>query len=78
MRALEDFDVTVTFCFTPEHRGIGAHHTSPPFVPEEFAAFCSEMVERYAPRQTERPARGGSRSAVRPLALETSPTFGSR
>ena len=50
MAALEDFDVTVTFCFTPEHRGIASHHTSAPLVPEEFAAFCAEMVERYAPR----------------------------
>ena len=30
MAALEPFDVTVTFCFTPEHRGIAPHHTSPP------------------------------------------------
>ena len=32
MEALADFDVTVTFCFTPEHRGIAPHHTSPPLV----------------------------------------------
>ncbi|MDR7039960.1 beta-xylosidase [Methylobacterium sp. BE186] len=49
MEALADFDVTVTFCFTPEHRGIAPHHTSPPLVREEFAAFCAEMVRRYAP-----------------------------
>ncbi|WP_099901034.1 glycosyl hydrolase, partial [Methylobacterium frigidaeris] len=30
MEALAEFDVTVTFCFTPEHRGIAPHHTSPP------------------------------------------------
>lgn len=48
MRALEAFDVTVTFCFTPEHRGPGAHHTSPPHVPEEFAEFCAAMLRRYA------------------------------
>lgn len=52
MQALEDFDVTVTFCFTPEHRGIEPHHTSAPQVPEEFAEFCKEMIERYAPRQS--------------------------
>jgi beta-xylosidase len=52
MRALADFDVTVTFCFTPEHRGIAPHHTSAPQVPEEFAAFCAQMIERYAPRST--------------------------
>jgi beta-xylosidase len=48
MEALEDFDVTVTFCFTPEHRGIAPHHTSAPRVPEEFAEFCAAMVARYA------------------------------
>lgn len=52
MEALQDFDVTVTFCFTPEHRGIAPHHTSPPQVPEEFAAFCAQMIERYAPRSS--------------------------
>jgi beta-xylosidase len=48
MRALEEFDVTVTFCFTPEHRGFAPHHTSPPQVPEEFAEFCATMIRRYA------------------------------
>ena len=48
MAALEEFDVTVTFCFTPEHRGLEAHHTSPPLVPPEFADFCARMVRRYA------------------------------
>jgi beta-xylosidase len=49
MDALSDFDVTLTFCFTPEHRGIAPHHTSAPQVPQEFADFCAEMVMRYAP-----------------------------
>ncbi|MGG5809378.1 beta-xylosidase [Falsiroseomonas sp. CW058] len=49
MEALRDFDVTVTFCFTPEHRGPGRHHTSPPYEPAEFAEFCAAMVRRYAP-----------------------------
>src|SRR5512133_178384 len=40
MRALEPFDVTVTFCFTPEQRGVRPHHTSPPQQVEEFAEFC--------------------------------------
>jgi beta-xylosidase len=52
MRALEDFQVTVTYCFTPEHRGIAPHHTSPPLVPEEFAEFCGEMTKRYCPTQS--------------------------
>jgi beta-xylosidase len=48
MRALEPFDTTLTFCFTPEAKGIAPHHTSPPRHPEEFAGFCAEMVRRYA------------------------------
>jgi len=35
MDALAEFDVTVTFCFTPEHRGIAPHHTSAPLVNAE-------------------------------------------
>jgi beta-xylosidase len=48
MDALADFEVTVTFCFTPEHRGIAPHHTSAPQVHEEFAEFCAAMIARYA------------------------------
>jgi beta-xylosidase len=47
MRALEEFAVTVTFCFTPEHRGIEPHYPSPPLVEEEFAEFCVAMLRRY-------------------------------
>jgi beta-xylosidase len=53
MKALEPFDVTVTYCFTPEHKGIQPHHTSPPKDPYEFAQFCAEMTRRYAPAQAE-------------------------
>lgn len=48
MLALDDFDVTLTFCFTPEHRGLNAHHTSPPIHTEEYADFCARMTRRYA------------------------------
>jgi beta-xylosidase len=48
MEALAEFQVTVTFCFTPEHRGLAPHHTSPPIAKEEFAEFCAAMVRRYA------------------------------
>jgi beta-xylosidase len=53
MDALAEFDVTLTFCFTPEHRGIQPHHTSPPQVPEEYAEFCARMVRRYASSTTK-------------------------
>jgi len=55
MEALEPFDTTVTFCFTPEHRGIAPHHTSPPQEPAEFADFCARMIERYAPATASQP-----------------------
>jgi len=48
MRALEGFDVTLTFCFTPESCGIAPHHTSAPKEPEQYAEFCARMLRRYA------------------------------
>ncbi len=47
MKLLEPFELTLTYCFTPEHKGIRAHHTSPPANPEEYAEFCAEMTRRY-------------------------------
>jgi beta-xylosidase len=52
MEALAEFDVTVTFCFTPQHLGIAPHHTSPARDPQAFADFCAWMIERYAPAST--------------------------
>jgi beta-xylosidase len=48
MRALEPFQVTVTYCFTPEALGVKPHHTSPPKNPDAFAEFCARMTRRYA------------------------------
>jgi beta-xylosidase len=48
MTALADFDVTLTYCFTPGSRGVRDHYTSPPQRIEEFADFCAEMTKRYA------------------------------
>ncbi|MDP9034181.1 MAG: beta-xylosidase [Myxococcota bacterium] len=47
-RALEPFEVTATFCYTPESRGVRAHYTSPPARIEDFADFCARMTRRYA------------------------------
>jgi beta-xylosidase len=47
MRAIEEFQLTITFCFTPESRGIQPHHTSAPRDPQEFTDFCAEMMRRY-------------------------------
>ena len=48
MEALQDFEVTLTFCFTPQHLGVGPHHTSPARDPQAFADFCGGMIDRYA------------------------------
>jgi beta-xylosidase len=47
MRALERFEVTLTYCFTPEASGLRPHHNSPPRDPREFADFCARMTRRY-------------------------------
>jgi beta-xylosidase len=59
MEALGDFEVMVTFCFTPEHLGLAPHHTSAPREPQGFADFCAAMVERYAPAVPARALSGG-------------------
>jgi beta-xylosidase len=59
MRALEEFEVTLTYCFTPEHRGLAPHHTSPPQVIEEYADFCARMTRRYASGAGFEPATEG-------------------
>ena len=56
MEALEEFETTVTFCFTPEHLGVAPHHTSCPQDPLYFADFCARMIERYAPAQSRKAA----------------------
>jgi beta-xylosidase len=48
MKALDEFDLTITFCYTPESKGIQPHHTSAPKNNEEFAEFCVTMMHRYA------------------------------
>ncbi len=47
MRVLEDFDTTITLCFTPPSRGKAPNCTSPPVDPSEFAQFAREVVRRY-------------------------------
>jgi beta-xylosidase len=47
MRALEPFEVTVTYCFTPEHKGKAPHYTSPPISNADFAEWCAMITRRY-------------------------------
>jgi len=74
MEALADFDVTVTFCFTPQHLGIEPHHTSPARDPQAFADFCAWMIDRYANgRHARTPVvRPATTPELVPLALELS------
>ncbi|WP_458759595.1 beta-xylosidase [Afipia sp. TerB] len=65
MDALAEFEVTVTFCFTPEHRGTAPHHTSPPLAPEEFAEFCARMIQRYCDRTGLAPSMSAPARAER-------------
>ena len=62
MRALEEFEVMLTFCFTPESCGVRPHHTSAPKKLEQYAEFCAAMTRRYAPgllSTSRRAARSG-------------------
>ncbi|MFM2042760.1 MAG: hypothetical protein RLY86_1336 [Pseudomonadota bacterium] len=70
MEALAEFEVTVTFCFTPDHEGVEPHYTSPPRDASAFADFCAAMVERYA-HQIRRPA--AATAPLVPARLVTSP-----
>ncbi len=47
MRALDEFRVCLTLCYTPESRGIKPHHSSPPRDINEFAEFCADITRRY-------------------------------
>ncbi|HZF42338.1 MAG TPA: beta-xylosidase [Sphingomonadaceae bacterium] len=72
MEALEPFETTVTFCFTPQHLGIAPHHTSAPREPEQFADFCAWMIDRYGPKVE--PETRSSRVETRGAETETRPS----
>jgi beta-xylosidase len=61
MHALDDFDTTMTLCFTPEHLGIVPHYTSPPKQCEDFAEFAAWAVRRYAPAERNQRWQGTER-----------------
>jgi beta-xylosidase len=47
MAAIEEFETTITLCFTPPSIGKRPHYTSPPVDLNHFAGFAAEVVERY-------------------------------
>jgi len=48
MKALEPFELTLTYCFTPAHCGILPDHTSPPKDVNQYAEFCAKMTRKFA------------------------------
>jgi beta-xylosidase len=52
MKALEEFDVTITLCFTPPSVGKKESVTSPPVDTSEFARFAEKIVKRYVLKKT--------------------------
>ena len=66
MGALEEFDTTMTLCFTPEHLGIAPHYTSPPKDVDTFAEFAEWAVRRYAPPRRAQATEEG----IEPYARE--------
>ncbi len=47
MKAIEEFETTITLCFTPPSRGKTPHYTSPPVDLAEFGWFAREIIQRY-------------------------------
>jgi|SRR5579871_78613 beta-xylosidase len=68
MHALQEFSVTLTLCFTPEHLGERQHHTSPPRSPQDFADFAGWAVARYANPRTDTTSASTNASAFSKLA----------
>jgi beta-xylosidase len=73
MSALEDFDLTLTLCFTPPSIGKRYCHTSPPVRPEDFAWFATEVVRRYVVACRGRSYRPQERKMA--LAQEDTPAW---
>src|SRR5436305_1901192 len=68
MGALEEFETTMTLCFTPEHLGIAPHYTSPPKDANTFAEFAEWAVRRYAAPRRAQAREEGSRPYAREAA----------
>ncbi len=60
MDSLEEFQTTLTVCFTPEHLGVAPHYTSPPRQVEDFAEFSAWVARRYASKK--QPTMPGKKS----------------
>jgi beta-xylosidase len=73
MKALREFDLTLTLCFTPPSRGRRECHTSPPLALEEFAEFAGWVVKRYVLNEKEATGRMTMESGVYGQAAHLAP-----
>ena len=71
MRAIEDFDVTITLCFTPPSLGKEPKCTSPPVDLSGFAKFAGEVVSRYCDGSTGQHAQAFQSSKFVGFGVET-------
>jgi beta-xylosidase len=60
MSGLEEFETTLTLCFTPEHLGVRGHYSSPPRLARDFADFAEWAVARYAPQSAVAKLQGAA------------------
>lgn len=67
MKAIEEFDVTLSFCFTPEPCGVRPDHTSPQKRVEQFADFCARMILNHS--SSIAPAPAGKESVGAKIAV---------
>jgi beta-xylosidase len=73
MRSLEEFDTTITLCFTPPSRGKSPNCTSPPVNLEEFSCFAEEVTRRYV---VDRKHLSRADGELRPAALDSEASAG--
>jgi beta-xylosidase len=65
MKMLQDFNLTITLCFTPPSRGQRPCHTSPPLEHKEFAEFAAQVITRYV-----LPLESRLRTGINPHAVQ--------
>ncbi|MGH9520124.1 MAG: beta-xylosidase, partial [Terriglobales bacterium] len=56
MQALENFQVTLTLCYTPAHLGLEPHYAAPPRESGEFSRFAAWVAQRYGAAAMAEPA----------------------
>jgi beta-xylosidase len=75
MRALQEFDVTLTLCYTPAHLGLEPHYASPPREVAGLARFAAWAAQRYGGAEVVTRSRDSDAGAdaTETVAAETCP-----